>query len=50
MKLSLPNGFTQPDGTPPPDELPRQRRKRRTDAEREPRRAELGSWSRGRTA
>ncbi|MCH1864980.1 fatty acid desaturase [Nocardioides sp. CFH 31398] len=50
MKLSLPNGMTQPDGTPPPDELPKQRNKRKTDAERPERRSELGAWSRSRTA
>ncbi|WP_299053962.1 acyl-CoA desaturase [uncultured Nocardioides sp.] len=50
MKLSLPNGMTAPDGTPPPDELPKQRNKRKTDAERPGRRSELGAWSRSRTA
>jgi linoleoyl-CoA desaturase len=52
MKLSLPNHMTKSDNPAPPerpdtaDEGERDRR-RKSDAERQPRRTELGGWSRG---
>ena len=44
MKLSLPNHLTKSDDPAPPD--PPRDRRRRSDAERPPRRTELGGWSR----
>jgi len=44
MKLSLPNGMTSNDKPEPPS--PSVERGRRTDAERQVRRTELGGWSR----
>jgi linoleoyl-CoA desaturase len=49
MKLSLPNGMTRSDTPAPPERtsIPKEReRRRRSDAERPPRRTELGSWTR----
>ena len=50
MKLSLPNKFTQPNSPVPPpsqqeEEVPIEKR-RRTDSERQTRRAETGKWAR----
>ena len=44
MKLSVPNSWTSSDQPEPPS--PVRDRKRRSDAERPARRAELGGWSR----
>jgi linoleoyl-CoA desaturase len=44
MKLSLPNRMTSSDQPEPP--TPSRERKRKTDAERPPRRKELGGWMR----
>jgi fatty acid desaturase len=44
IKLSVPNGWTSSDQPEPP--TPSRDRKRRSDAERPPRRTELGGWSR----
>jgi linoleoyl-CoA desaturase len=44
MKLSLPNRMTSSDQPEPP--TPSRDRKRKTDAERPPRRKELGGWMR----
>ena len=44
IKLSLPNGMTSSDQPEPPS--PSRDRKRRSDAERPPRRKELGGWMR----
>jgi NADPH-dependent stearoyl-CoA 9-desaturase len=44
IKLSLPNGMTSSDQPEPP--TPARDRKRRSDAERPPRRKELGGWMR----
>jgi linoleoyl-CoA desaturase len=52
MKLSLPNHWTGSDDPAPPerpdtsDEGARDHR-RKSDAERQPRRSELGGWERG---
>ena len=45
LKLSLPNGMTSEDGKYEPTG-PVSDRKRKSDAERQPRRRELGGWSR----
>jgi linoleoyl-CoA desaturase len=44
IKLSLPNKMTSSDQPEPPG--PVRERKRKSDAERPPRRPELGGWSR----
>jgi linoleoyl-CoA desaturase len=44
IKLSVPNGWTSSDQPEPPS--PSRDRKRRSDAERPPRRSELGGWMR----
>jgi linoleoyl-CoA desaturase len=51
MKLSLPNHLTSSDDPAPPQrpdtaDEPSRDRRRRSDAERQPRRTELGGWSR----
>jgi len=51
VKLSLPNHMTKSDDPAPPErsdtaDEPSRDRKRRSDAERPPRRVELGSWTR----
>jgi linoleoyl-CoA desaturase len=51
LKLSLPNHLTSSDDPAPPQrpdtaDEPSKDRRRRSDAERQPRRAELGGWSR----
>ncbi len=51
IKLSLPNGMTSSDDPAPPERPdtanePARSRKRKSDEERPPRRAELGGWSR----
>jgi len=53
IKLSLPNGMTASDDPAPPErrdtaDEPARDRKRRLDDERQPRRRELGAWSRSR--
>src|SRR6478752_129888 len=52
IKLSLPNGMTASDDPAPPErrdtaDEPSLDRRRRLDDERQPRRRELGAWSRG---
>ncbi len=47
IKLSVPNGWTSPDGPEPPS--PVRDRRRRSDDERPARMKELGVWSRGRS-
>jgi linoleoyl-CoA desaturase len=52
MKLSLPNHMTKSDDPAPPERSdtanePEQQHRRKADAERQPRRTELGGWSRG---
>jgi fatty acid desaturase len=52
MKLSLPNRMTSSDDPAPPErpdtaDEPERSRRRKSDAERPPRRSELGGWSRG---
>ena len=52
IKLSLPNGMTASDDPAPPErrdtaDEPSIDRRRRLDDERQPRRRELGAWSRG---
>jgi linoleoyl-CoA desaturase len=51
MKLSLPNRMTKSDDPAPPERgdtanEPARDRRRRSDEERQPRRVELGAWTR----
>ena len=51
IKLSLPNHMTSSDDPAPPERAdtanePSRARRRKSDAERPPRRTELGGWSR----